>query len=353
MRILFFAVVASALMVTRAGYSNANDDRTEKLRDRITEAAEKLQNDQLSPDERHEILNDLRRILNTDLADSSRQSAERPIAKPESRPPSTHPQPPRREPSAQRQHAFEHFERARREFEETMQRLESLQQPEFERPGFERPGDVQRPWGNTEPLPPGEPPRFDDRRTGRGDRRPETRFAIGLLLILRENAAQPGVEIASIPADSAAAETGLRAGDVIHRADGQRVENAHELTQRVQIAGREGRSIKLTIRRGEEELVFGVRPRELTNSPGDLERSMQWWQHWGPQGPAAFAGPNRWVFPPHPPAITGSPQPPHQPEHELNQVREELQRMRREINELREMLKKSIDPKANAPVIDL
>jgi len=354
MRILFYAAILSALTVIRCGSTNASDPRTEKLHDRLTQAAEKLRNDQLSLEERQEILNDLRQTLNAELVDGPRQRAGRSAAERESRQPSPEPQHSRRELTDDRLHVFEHFERARREFEAMMQRLESLNEPGAMRAEPAPPTDDQPDRGRNESMPPEAAPRIDARRSGRGNQRPETRFAIGLLLIVRPNAAQPELEIASIPADSAAAEADLREGDVILRADGQRVENARELTDHVQTAGREGRSIELTIRRGEEELVIGVRPREHTHGPGDLERSVPWWQHMGPQGPGAFDGSNRWLLPPQPPAITGFPQqPPHTIQHELNQVREEVQRLRREINELREMLKKSVESKKNAPVIDL
>jgi len=79
-----------------------------------------------------------------------------------------------------------------------------------------------------------------------------------LLGLVVDDAEQGGVVVVDVGRDSAAADAGIRRGDVIVSVNRKKVSNSVEYQRSIQQAGRGG-SLTLLVRRGDASIYFALR----------------------------------------------------------------------------------------------
>ena len=101
-------------------------------------------------------------------------------------------------------------------------------------------------------LDPGDAARRAIRLDGRGSQ-------IGVMVSDPDGQGATGVRIDGVDEDSPAAKAGVKEGDVVVEFDGERVRSARQLTRLVQETP-EGRTVKMTVTRGDTRQTFDVTP---------------------------------------------------------------------------------------------
>jgi len=346
MRVILVAAVLLALVPVLPTPSRADENQSDKVRDMVTETAAKLNNDDLSPEEKIDAVNRLREWLNRQAPPRERAEA-RPRERAERE----------RELDRQRQaELFERVEQARREFDEASRRLESLpprqgfagpppgdrrgperdrRGPERDRRGPERDPSSHEPdrrdigprdQGDVRPM---EPPRMPDRPLGNFPFMQPPRFAIGIAFQPKENESSEGMVVDRVMERSPAEEAGLRKDDVIIAANDRELGDPQQLAEMVQRSGQEGREIRLKVRRDDETFDLSVRPRlsaEQDFPPG--VGSISVWEMIPGQPPVL-----RNQMPPGPmPFAMG------QHERQMEKLRRQMETMQRQIDLLREQV---------------
>lgn len=332
MRVILFAIVLATISLVLHAPSDADEIQPDKLRDLIAETAEKLSNDDLSPDEKADVINRLRELLNRQSPPRERGEAR----------PGDWPDRDREMDRQRQQQIFERLEQARREFDEAIRNLESLPPrqglvgpPPGERRGQASDGRGDQP-GRRDAGPrdqrdgqPMEPPRMPDRPLGNFPFMQPPRFSIGIAFLPKESELGVGIVVDRVMERSPAAEAGLRNNDVIIAANDRELREPQQLAELVQRAGQEGRDIRLKIRRADEMLDLTLRPQlsPEQNFPPGLG-SISVWEMIPGQPPVM-----RNQLPPGlTPFVTG------QQEHEMEQLRRRMETMQRQIDQLREQV---------------
>jgi hypothetical protein len=331
MRVILVATVLSALSLVLPAPSHADENQFDKARDMVAETAEKLNNDDLSAEEKIDAINRLREWLNRQAPPRERGEA-RPSERPERE----------RELDRQRQaELFERVEQARREFDEAIRRLESLpprqgfagppggrRGPDSDRRGFEpdRRDIGPRDQRDASPM---EPPRMSDRPLGNFPFMQPPRFAIGIAFQPKESDAREGMVVDRVMERSPAEEAGLRKDDVVIAANDRELGDPQQLAEMVQRSGQEGREIRLKVRRDDETFDLSVRPR--LSSEQDF--------------PPGFGSISLWEMTPGQPPVLRNQMPPGampfamgQHERQMEKLRRQMETMQRQIDLLREQV---------------
>jgi hypothetical protein len=332
MRVILVAAVLLALVPVLPTPSRADENQSDKFRDMVTETAAKLNNNDLSPEEKIDAVNRLREWLNRQATQRERGEA-RPSDRPERE----------RDLDRQRQEQlFQRLEQARQEFDEAIRRLESLPP----RQGFagpppgdrrdresDRRGDQPsrrdigpRDQRDARPM---EPPRMPDRPLGNFPLMQPPRFAIGIAFRPKESDASEGIIVDRVMEQSPAEEAGLIKDDIVIAANGRELGDPQQLAEMVQRAGQEGREIRLKVRRDDETLDLSVRPR--LSSEQDF--------------PPGFGSISVWEMIPGQPPVLRNQMPPgampfamDRPERAMEKLRRQMETMQRQIDLLREQV---------------
>lgn len=355
MRVILAATVLSALSLALHSPSLADESQSDRVRDLIAQTAEKLSNDDLSPDQKADAINRLRELLNRQAPPRERGEA-RPVEWPERE----------REMDRQRQQqVFERVEQARREFDEALRSLESLPGQRFAGPppGDRRGQDSDRRGdqpGRRDVGPrdqrdgrPMEPPRMPERPQGNFPFMQPPRFAIGIAFLPKERDSGEGIVIDRVMDGSPAAEAGLRKGDVVIVANDRELRDPQQLAEVVQKTGQEGRDIQLKVRRDDEMLDLSLRPRMSTEQ----------------DFPPGFGSISIWEMIPGQPPVMRNQLPPAvmpfamgQHDHEMERLRRRMETMQRQIDLLREQVnqgseqpqsRESAEPKPDSSAEDI
>jgi N-acetylglucosamine kinase-like BadF-type ATPase len=166
----------------------------------------------------------------------------------------------------------------------------------------------------------------------------DQRFRIGVACsssVEEENASRAGLTIMSVVPESPAFEAGIQEDDVLMAIDGAEVKSVEQLSKSVQAAGKDGKELALKILRDSKELEIKLKPAEIKDTD-KLVESLQLDippsgfvfsnQEMLDQLKSRIAGQNPsggGVF-----AFSGN-----------DELREEIELMRKEIQELKEMIK--------------
>lgn len=301
MRVFFIATALSALLLARPLPVQADEGLAGEVRDMVAEAAEKLGNDNLSPEEKRDAINRLRQFLNQDALQRDRPGRDTEIAR------------------DQPQRALERMEQAHREFDEAMRRLESIPRQRFDGPpqGERRGEDIDRRGQQPDRRDAGA--RDPERPLGNFPFMQPPRFAIGIAFAPKERDSGEGIVVERVRERSPAEEAGLRKDDLVIAANDQELRDPQQLAEMVQKAGQEGREIQLKVRRGDEMLDLSLRPRlspEQDFPPGFGSISV-----WDRMPPGAM------------PFAMG------QPEREIEQLNRQMEQLRRQM----EVMQRAID----------
>jgi len=334
MRVIFVATVLSALSLVLHAPSYADEGQPDKVRDLVAETAEKLSNDELSPDEKAEAINRLRELLNREAPQRDRAAAR----------PSDRPEREREIGREQQERGFELLEQARGEFDEAIRRLESIPRqqgftgpPPGERRGEDRDrrgdqfGRREAGPGDERDARPMEPPRMPNRPFGNFLAMQPPRFAIGIALLPKESDSGEGIVIDRVMEKSPAEVAGLRKDDVVISADNRELGDPQQLAEMVQKAGAEGRDIQLIVRREGETFDLSLRPQvspEQDFPPG--VGSISIWDRMPGQPPVL----QNQLPPGVMPLAMG------QHEREMEKLRRRMETMQRQIDVLRDQVNK-------------
>jgi len=305
MRVFFIATVLSAFLLAPPLPAQADEGPSDNVRDMVAEAAEKLRNDNLSPEAQRDAINRLRQFLNEDALQRDRPGRDSEVAR------------------NQQQRALELAEQSRRAFDEAMRRLESIPRqgfdgpPQGERRGERRGEDIDRRSQQPDRRDAGprdgrdgrpmKPPRMPERPLGNFPLMQPPRFAIGIAFAPKERDSGEGIVVGRVMERSPAEEAGLRQDDLVIAANDRELREPQQLAEMVQEAGREGREIRLKVRRGDERLDLSLRPRLSPEQD-------------------------------FPPGFGAMPFAMGRPEREIEQLRRQVETMQRQIDVLRDQM---------------
>jgi len=278
---VFFITALSALLLAPPVLVQADEGVSDKVRDRVAEAAEKLGNDNLSPEAQRDAIDRLRQFLNQDA-----QQRDRP----------------------------------RRDGERRGEDIDRRGQQPDRRDAGPRDGRDGRPM---------EPPRMPERPLGNFPMMQPPRFAIGVAFQPKTREDDEGFVVERVLERSPAEEAGLRQEDRVIAANDRELRDPQQLAEMVQKAGQEGREIRLKVRRGDEMLDLSLRPR--------LSPEQDF--------PPGFGSISGWEMRPgQPPVLRNQPPPGAMPfamgQHarEIEQLRRQMETLQRQIDDLRDQM---------------